>query len=165
MNSVVRRASHIQTNATKLKMTKHTAEATQDLLKTNKWSILKRPSRWSDLNPVEHVQKLLQTKTEGRTAHKQDWRLTPHNFIQAKNKWVNKAPSPNFDQTLTVLFRILRGGVREQKNHINLRTFLSALEGRPRNYICKLLHLQTAFKVNGSWHRKRPVLVRNYCIT
>ena len=41
---------------------KHTAKATQELLKENKWNILQWPSQSYDLNPIEHEFHLLKAK-------------------------------------------------------------------------------------------------------
>uniref|UniRef100_A0A8C5PQS4 Transposase n=1 Tax=Leptobrachium leishanense TaxID=445787 RepID=A0A8C5PQS4_9ANUR len=79
MNSEVFRAilsAHIQPNAAELigrRFTvqmdndpKHTAKATKEFLKGQKWNVLQWPSQSPDLNPIEHAFHLLKTKLKGK---------------------------------------------------------------------------------------------------
>ncbi len=89
MNSEVFMAilsAHIQPNATKLigcsftmqmdNDPKHTAKATQDLLKAKKWNILQWPSQSPDLNPIEHAFQLLKTRLKAeRPTNKQQLKV------------------------------------------------------------------------------------------
>uniref|UniRef100_A0A8C5LTA8 Transposase n=1 Tax=Leptobrachium leishanense TaxID=445787 RepID=A0A8C5LTA8_9ANUR len=79
MNSEVFRAilsAHIQPNAAELigrRFTvqmdndpKHTAKATKEFLKGQKWNVMQWPSQSLDLNPIEHAFHLLKTKLKGK---------------------------------------------------------------------------------------------------
>uniref|UniRef100_A0A8C5N2V1 Transposase n=1 Tax=Leptobrachium leishanense TaxID=445787 RepID=A0A8C5N2V1_9ANUR len=79
MNSEVFRAilsAHIQPNAAELigrrftlqmdNDSKHTAKATKEFLKGQKWNVMQWPSQSPDLNPIEHAFHLLQTKLKGK---------------------------------------------------------------------------------------------------
>uniref|UniRef100_A0A8C5PF25 Transposase n=1 Tax=Leptobrachium leishanense TaxID=445787 RepID=A0A8C5PF25_9ANUR len=79
MNSEVFRAilsAYIQPNAAELigrRFTvqmdndpKHTAKATKEFLKGQKWNVIQWPSQSPDLNPIEHVFHLLKTKLKGK---------------------------------------------------------------------------------------------------
>uniref|UniRef100_A0A8C5P8K5 Transposase n=1 Tax=Leptobrachium leishanense TaxID=445787 RepID=A0A8C5P8K5_9ANUR len=79
MNSEVFRAilsAHIQPNAAELigrcftvqldNDPKHTAKATKEFLKGQKWNVIQWSSQSPDLNPIEHAFHLLKTKLKGK---------------------------------------------------------------------------------------------------
>lgn len=101
--------TYIQSNARKLigrgfvmqsdNDPKHTARATQELIKKKKWKTLEWPSQSPDLNPIEHMFNLLKTKMR---------KENPRNKAELKEKILQAWKSINVSTTTKLVHSMPR---------------------------------------------------------